>query len=205
MIESCRHMFGITSSPNISNFVLRAHAEREKNNISEETYLTLLHNFYVDDLLKSLKKKETAHLIKREITEALARGGFNIRKWRSNIPEINDPPKTPISLPQANTTPSATVPFEHSKNSPDTNVESALVVDNSPSPPTVKIATNTPENSLHEEESDSEDEPDKEITTAELVSILNNGWKVSVLKILSVIAILLIKSLVLDTVLNAML
>ena len=181
MIESCRHMFGITSSPNISNFVLRAHAEREKNNISEETYLTLLHNFYVDDLLKSLKKKETAHLIKKEITEALARGGFNICKWRSNIPEINDPPKNPIPLPQTNetsTTNPPTTPIEHAKTSPDAEAKSTIVVNNNNStPPTANVNLNTLENLSHEEESDSDDEPDKEITTAELVSILNNNWE----------------------------
>ena len=64
------------------------------------------------------------------------------------------------------------------KNSPDAEAKSAMVVNNNNlTPPTVNVATNTLENPPHEEESDSEDEPDKEITTAELVSILNNGWE----------------------------
>ena len=99
MLESPRHMFGITSSPTISNFILKAHAEMEKSNMSEETYLALLYAFYVDDLLKSIKDIPTARLIKEEITRILAKGGFTICKWKSNIPEINDnfsptPPQT---------------------------------------------------------------------------------------------------------------
>ena len=91
MIESLRHMFGVTSSPNVSNFILKLHAERNKDKISQEAYLALLEAMYVDDLLESIDDKDTARRIKAEITDVLKSGGFEICKWKANFPDLDLP------------------------------------------------------------------------------------------------------------------
>ena len=214
MLESTRHMFGVTSSPNISNFILRAHAEREKGNMSEETYLALLYSFYVDDLLKSIKDIPTARLIKDEITRILAKGGFKICKWRSNIPEINDNPDPVLSSTQAmqsenangetnqerldtaeNTTiehrdqpkpeiagsvcrPAIDSPYDHPNNLalPHANVHltpSSLTTKEHPSQSS--NSNMPPTNDFTAIEDEAEEEP--EMTTTDLVNLLNNSWE----------------------------
>ena len=97
MIESLRHMFGVTSSPTISNFILKLHADTHKDKISLETYLALMHAMYVDDLLESVDDKQTARRIKAEITAVLRLGGMEICKWKANFPDLDLPhPFTPI-------------------------------------------------------------------------------------------------------------
>ena len=80
VLESLRHIFGVTSSPTIANFVLRKHAEFFKDKMSEEVFLLLLYSFYVDDLLTSVDTIEEATRIKIELTEILKLGNFVLTK-----------------------------------------------------------------------------------------------------------------------------
>ena len=91
-LESTRHIFGITSSPTISNYILKLHAEKVKGNISEDTFWIILLDFYVDDMLSSVDTIDDARRIKNELIDALKSGGFNLTKFKSNIPELNDVP-----------------------------------------------------------------------------------------------------------------
>ena len=50
----------------------------------EEASQTLLHNFYVDDLLKSVETKELAIRLIRDIKAMSRAGGFNLTKFISN-------------------------------------------------------------------------------------------------------------------------
>ena len=52
--EMCVHVFGGTSSPGYCNYALRKTATANEVRYGEEASKTLLHNFYVDDLLKSV-------------------------------------------------------------------------------------------------------------------------------------------------------
>ena len=88
--ESTRHIFGVTSSPTVANYVLKKHAEYFKDKMTPMTFFTLLYCFYVDDLLTSVDTKEEAILLKKELVEILELGGFHLTKWNSNIPELCD-------------------------------------------------------------------------------------------------------------------
>ena len=101
MIESLRHMFGVTSSPTIANFILKLHAETHRDKISLDTYLALIYAMYVDDLLESVDSKEIARKIKAEITAVLKLGGMDICKWKANFPDLDIPSPLTPAFPDA--------------------------------------------------------------------------------------------------------
>ena len=82
------HLFGATSSPSGSNFALKKTALDNSSDFSHETVQTVLHNFYVDDCLKSLPTTNDAIQLSTELRELLARGGFRLTKWLSNDQEV---------------------------------------------------------------------------------------------------------------------
>ena len=55
---------------------------------SPETIETVKRNFYMDDLLKSVRDEATATKLQRELTALLARGGFRLTKWSSSSREV---------------------------------------------------------------------------------------------------------------------
>ena len=50
----------------------------------------ILNNFYVDDVLSGAQSLDEALNMKRESIELLQLGGFELRKWASNTPELRD-------------------------------------------------------------------------------------------------------------------
>ena len=56
--EMCVHVFGGISSPGCCNYALRKTAIDNEVRYGEEASKTLLHNFYVDDFLKSVETEE---------------------------------------------------------------------------------------------------------------------------------------------------
>ena len=104
MLQSLVHIFGNASSPTIANFILRHHAEKIKNDFPLYVYLAILYCFYVDDYLDSVNTVEDAKQLRTQLTAALAAGGFNLRKWASNFPEVleeYDAPSNPSDSPAA--------------------------------------------------------------------------------------------------------
>ena len=86
--QMLRHIFGATDSPSCCSYSLRRTVEDHQAGISPETVKTLKKDFYVDDLLTSVKSVGAAvHLIKGA-TKILAKGGFRIRGWMSNRKEV---------------------------------------------------------------------------------------------------------------------
>ena len=64
--EMCVHVFGAVSSPSRSNYALRKTAVENSSHYGSDASETILKNFYVDDLLKSVESEEYAvNLIKR--------------------------------------------------------------------------------------------------------------------------------------------
>ena len=49
---------------------------------------TLRHNFYVDDLLKSVPTPEDAITLMEQLIKLCAKGGFNLTKFVSNNPKV---------------------------------------------------------------------------------------------------------------------
>ena len=84
-------IFGARSSPAIANYVLRRtlqdHWMEEKTG-SERGPEQIQQCFYMDDFLLSDADVEIARQLKQEATRALAEGGFQLTKWRSNEHEV---------------------------------------------------------------------------------------------------------------------
>ena len=78
------HIFGATDSPCCASYALRRTAEDNKDDYSEEAYQTVLRNFYVDDLLKSVDHENGLLRVANEVASMLRRGGFNLTKFISN-------------------------------------------------------------------------------------------------------------------------
>ncbi|KAL6484006.1 hypothetical protein MHYP_G00088790 [Metynnis hypsauchen] len=80
----CVHLFGATSSPSCASYALRRTAQDAAVTTSPEAIQTVLRNFYVDDLLKSVATEGEAVNLVKELTKLCARGGFHLHKWVSN-------------------------------------------------------------------------------------------------------------------------
>ena len=74
------HIFGATDSPCSADSVLLRTADDNEGSFDPET----THNFYVDDLLKSVPTPEDAITLMEQLIELCAKGGFNLTKFVSN-------------------------------------------------------------------------------------------------------------------------
>lgn len=83
-------IFGAASSPCTANYVLRKTADDncDDPSFSPETIETVKRNFYMDDLLKSVRDEATATKLQRELTAPITRGGFRLTKWSSSSREV---------------------------------------------------------------------------------------------------------------------
>ena len=81
-------IFGAKWSPTSANYCLKRTAIDKQNTSNEENTSTVLRDFYMDDLLKSLPSEdETAQLALQHI-ELLSRGGFRLTKFMSNLADM---------------------------------------------------------------------------------------------------------------------
>ena len=80
----CVHLFGAVSSPSSSNYAMKRTAVDNSSSFGVDVSETIMKNFYVDDLLKSVKSEEyPVDLIKR-VKEMCTAGGFNLIKFICN-------------------------------------------------------------------------------------------------------------------------
>ncbi|XP_063915614.1 uncharacterized protein LOC135131698 [Zophobas morio] len=79
--------YGFASSPFLAIRCLQELAKTEAVNFPD-SYKIILRDFYVDDLLTGCDSMESAYKIRDEVTEILRKGGFELRKWSSNIKEL---------------------------------------------------------------------------------------------------------------------
>ena len=77
-------IFGAKSSPTSANYCLRRTAIDNQTICSEETTRTVLRDFYMDDLLKSLPSEDETAQLALQLMELLSRGGFRLTKFMSN-------------------------------------------------------------------------------------------------------------------------
>ena len=84
----CAHVFGGTSSASCSNYALRRTAIDNKEVYGTDAATTLLRNFYVDDLLKSMKNVQSAKQLVQNVRDMCKSGGFNLTKFISNSKEL---------------------------------------------------------------------------------------------------------------------
>ncbi|CAG7632968.1 unnamed protein product [Allacma fusca] len=82
--------YGTSCAPYLATRTLNQLAEEEKNRhpIASEV---LRKDFYVDDCVSGTSSIPAALHLKSELQELLQRGGFHIRKWASNDPNVISP------------------------------------------------------------------------------------------------------------------
>ena len=82
------HAFGGTSSPICSNYGLERTARDNEVKYDPEVAETLRSNFYVDDLLKSVKDGKIAVTLIKDVKTLCAEGGFHLTKLVSNSKHV---------------------------------------------------------------------------------------------------------------------
>ncbi|XP_019218180.1 uncharacterized protein LOC109203254 [Oreochromis niloticus] len=79
--------FGTTCSPCCATYALQRHV-RDNRQGNEDILDTVERAFYVDNCLHSLQLAEEAKTLIDRMRELLAKGGFEIRQWASNVPSV---------------------------------------------------------------------------------------------------------------------
>ena len=82
-----RLAFGLTCSPYILNATIRYHLTGYAHSDPEFTK-NVINSLYVDDYASSFSTKNEAFLVYQKLKEAFKTGGFTMRKWDSNCPEL---------------------------------------------------------------------------------------------------------------------
>ncbi|XP_039509456.1 uncharacterized protein LOC120464180 [Pimephales promelas] len=82
------HIFGAASSPSCASYALKRTAEDRKEVASPKAVETVLHNFYVDDCLKSVSTEQEAIDLAKDVRNVCAEGGFCLTKWVSNSRKV---------------------------------------------------------------------------------------------------------------------
>ncbi|XP_074662799.1 uncharacterized protein LOC141915233 [Tubulanus polymorphus] len=77
-------LFGSTSSPFILNSVVKTHLQSENTEIS----IDMQSNIYVDNVLSGSHNAKKAIEYFEEATNTMSRGGFILRSWATNDPEL---------------------------------------------------------------------------------------------------------------------
>ena len=84
------HLFGGTWSPSVSSHALRLAAAADDTGEKPAIKEAVLHNFYVDDCLKSAGSPQEAKELAQGLQKKLMKGGFRLTKWTSNSEEVLD-------------------------------------------------------------------------------------------------------------------
>ncbi|XP_062533993.1 uncharacterized protein LOC134203020 [Armigeres subalbatus] len=79
--------YGTASAPFLATRVLRQLADDEQHRFSEAADV-LRKDFYVDDLFSGSKTVEEAIRLRNQLDSLLSVGGFELRKWASNVEEV---------------------------------------------------------------------------------------------------------------------
>ena len=81
-------VFGGTSSPSCCNYAMKRKAMDNEEKYLKKPTDTLRRNFYVDDLLKSVRDVNTAICLLHEVIKLCAEGGLRLTKFVSNKVEV---------------------------------------------------------------------------------------------------------------------
>ncbi|XP_068247736.1 uncharacterized protein [Palaemon carinicauda] len=82
------HLFGARSSPSVTNYALKATADRFKDKTTEKAAEFIKEDFYVDDGLKSVATVEEAINLAKDSQMICKRGGFHLHKLVANNAEV---------------------------------------------------------------------------------------------------------------------
>ena len=84
----CVHALGGASSVNCADYALRRTSVDNIEEFGKEAADVIQSNFYVDDLLKSVKDLDTAKTLVNNVINMCRSGGFNLTKFISNRKEL---------------------------------------------------------------------------------------------------------------------
>ena len=76
----CVDLFGAVSSPGSSNYALKRTAVDNSSSFGADASQTVMKNFYVDDLLKSVKSEEYAVVLIKKVKEMCNASGLIRRR-----------------------------------------------------------------------------------------------------------------------------
>ncbi len=79
--------FGTTCSPCCATYALQRHVH-DHSKEGDDVRMSVDRCFYVDNCLQSLPSKAEAEYLLDKLRSLLASGGFEIRQWASNAPDI---------------------------------------------------------------------------------------------------------------------
>lgn len=79
--------FGTTCSPCCATFALQKHI-MDHSQPGEDVRESIEKSFYVDNFLQSFSSKEEAESMVTKLRNLLATGGFDLRQWASNFPNV---------------------------------------------------------------------------------------------------------------------
>ncbi len=79
--------FGTTCSPCCASYALHKHV-LDNTGLGDDLQFTIQRSFYVDNCLQSLNTTDEAQGLIDCLRALLASGGFDIRQWASNQPEV---------------------------------------------------------------------------------------------------------------------
>ncbi len=79
--------FGTTCSPCCASYALHKHV-LDNTGLGDDLQFTIQRSFYVDNCLQSLNTTDEAQGLIDRLRALLASGGFDIRQWASNQPEV---------------------------------------------------------------------------------------------------------------------
>ena len=81
-------VFGSSSSPSITSYILKIHGERVREKFGEEIYLIITRFFYVDDGSGGANSVEKCRKLARDLKAAMLEGGFELGKWKFSHPAL---------------------------------------------------------------------------------------------------------------------
>ena len=83
-------IFGSSSSPTVTSFVLRRHSDNLEGIASEKVREIISRYFYVDDGTGGDDDLGKCKILRKELEEAMALGGFSLSKWIFSHPEMSE-------------------------------------------------------------------------------------------------------------------
>ena len=95
MMRFQSHVFGSAASSATTSYALRHLAETVKDDYPLNVHDMIRKRFYVDDGMGGASSKEELRELRDNVVDAMKRGGFELCKFKSNLPELmeSDPKK----------------------------------------------------------------------------------------------------------------
>ncbi|KAG7295329.1 hypothetical protein JYU34_022341 [Plutella xylostella] len=83
--------YGFKVAPYLAMMTLKQLAQDERKNYQGSSAPDILENsFYMDDLVHGAHTTDEAKQLKQDMIKLLRAGGFNLRKWKSNVTELQE-------------------------------------------------------------------------------------------------------------------